>query len=192
VRLVFSGLAGLGLIALAGCSSISVNHSYDPGADFGELRTYAWIPVPDASGGDELTIKNVQYSVNKRLREKGFVPTSSAPDFLVAIHGGKEKKVDVQQWGYTYADRNYYLYDPYPMLGRYGYAAPRQIQYRQGVDVYEYELGTLVLDFVNPGNKELIWRGTATAVVSDPVSAAKIDQAVVKLLEGFPPPKSRP
>jgi hypothetical protein len=183
-NLIISGFLGAILI---GCSSISVNHSYDPAADFSRLKSFGWMAGLEAGRDDELTLKNIQYSVKKQLAGKGVAEDQGNPDFLIAIHGGREKKVDVQQWGYAYADRPYYG-SPYIGGRGYGYAAPpTRIDYRGGTDIYEYEVGTLILDFVDPGTKELIWRGTATAVVDDPVSPEKIDQAVSDLLENFPP-----
>jgi hypothetical protein len=183
-NLIVSGFLGA---ILVGCSSISVNHSYDPAADFSRLKSFGWMTGQEAGRDDELTLKNVRYSLRKQLAEKGVAEDEGSPDFLIAIHGGREKKVDVQQWGYAYADRVYYG-SPYVGGPGYRYAAPpTRIDYRRGTDVYEYEVGTLVLDFVAPDTKELIWRGTATAVVDDPVSPEKIDQAVSDLLENFPP-----
>jgi hypothetical protein len=58
-------------------------------------------------------------------------------------------------------------------------------------DVYEYDEGTLILDIVSTGTQELLWRGTAKAVMDwkdDPdTTAAKINEAVSKNLERFPP-----
>ena len=70
--------------------------------------------------------------------------TTVNPDFLIALHGGKQTKLDITDWGYSY--------------GRHG-------RFRGGPiisgDVYEYEEGTLILDFVDAQSKELIWRGKA-------------------------------
>ena len=59
--------------------------------------------------------------------------------------------------------------------------------------VYEYDEGTLILDIVNPQNKQLMWRGSATDEVnfkSNPEKdQSKINQAVQELLAHFPPKK---
>ena len=61
-----------------------------------------------------------------------------------------------------------------------------------GTYVYEYEEGTLILDIVHPGNKALMWRGSAEDEVhfkSTPEKAqTQLDEAVSKMLEHFPPP----
>ena len=186
MRTSFNALVSVLLGALVfGCSSISVNHSFDPAADFSRLETFGWMSSPEVSPAEDLELRNIRFALKQQLGAKGFTEDESAPDFLVAIHGGRERRVDVQQWGYGYADRAYF----YGRRGRWGSVAapPARIDYRRGTDTFEYDIGTLILDFVDPPTKQLIWRGVATAVVDDPVSPKKIDQAVAKLLENFPP-----
>lgn len=180
----------LGLF-VAGCSTISVSHSFDPDTEFTELKRFGWMSGPTVSSEDQLALKNIQHSLATQLAAKGIVEDQDNPDFLISIHGGKERKVDVQQWGYAYADRSYF-HRPFGAFGRgYGFVPPPgRIDYRSGTDTFEYEVGTLILDFINPKNKELIWRGIATAVVENPVRPERVDQAVSELLQGFPPDRN--
>lgn len=57
--------------------------------------------------------------------------------------------------------------------------------------VHEYEEGTLILDIVEPLNRDLLWRGSAEAKVDRQVSAQRkqkrIKKAVKKILSHFPP-----
>jgi hypothetical protein len=59
------------------------------------------------------------------------------------------------------------------------------------VIITEYEQGTLVLDIVERRSKKLVWRGTARAtLLENPTperSTARINEAVRKILAGFPP-----
>lgn len=59
------------------------------------------------------------------------------------------------------------------------------------MDIYEYEEGSLILDFVDPKTKNLIWRGSGKAQVDSamtPESRDKlINEAVAKILKNFPP-----
>ena len=36
-------LLAAALVALAGCSSVTVRRDYDPAADFSSLKTFAWL-----------------------------------------------------------------------------------------------------------------------------------------------------
>ncbi len=57
--------------------------------------------------------------------------------------------------------------------------------------VREYEEGSLILDVVDAKAKQLVWRGTAEAELSDNPSASdtrqRIDEAVGQVLSRFPP-----
>ena len=61
------------------------------------------------------------------------------------------------------------------------------------LDVYQYEEGTFILDFVDPESMELIWRGIAQGELrnySSPVKRyERIDEVVQKVLSNFPPAK---
>jgi hypothetical protein len=54
-----------------------------------------------------------------------------------------------------------------------------------------YEVGTLILDFVDADSRELIWRGSAEAVMDVSVGPEyrkkKINEAVGMVLTYFPP-----
>jgi len=41
-------------------------------------------------------------AVEANLKANGFTQNSSNPDFLIATHFGKESKVDITNWGYSY------------------------------------------------------------------------------------------
>lgn len=179
-----------------GCASISVNYDFDPQVDFSKIRTYNWIPAPEKARMDELTMKNITFQVNKQLQAKGFTMTTDNPDVLIAAHTAKEKKVDTQAWGYTYGSGGYYhgvwAGTRTPWGGpTWRTPGPYYENYRSGMETYEYEVGTLVLDFVNPKTKELVWRGSAVGIV-DPAAASKdLTEAVTKLLDHFPPAQKK-
>jgi hypothetical protein len=54
------------------------------------------------------------------------------------------------------------------------------------------QTGTLAVDFYDPAQKQLIWRGSATKTLNPPKDPDKrqknLDKAVAKLLKNFPPP----
>jgi Domain of unknown function (DUF4136) len=182
----------MGLVFAAGCAGLDVHYDFDREVDFALIQTYDWMSVPKKTQDNELTLKHMKSAVNKQLQAKGLTVTSNNPDVLIAMHGGKEKKVDVQEWGYAYRDRDYYNTGPYYP---YMYPTPypvdphgrENIEYRRGTDTYEYEVGTLIIDFVDAKKKELIWRGIATGVVDSNMTAEDIDRTVAKIMENYPP-----
>ena len=60
-----------------------------------------------------------------------------------------------------------------------------------GSKAREKREGTLVLDFIEPQSKSLIWRGTATSTINRNATPqdqqALIDKAVSQMLSHFPP-----
>jgi hypothetical protein len=171
-------LLSCGLMVFAiGCSSVyNVQFDYDTKVDFSKLRTYDWLPIPETVETDMLTIKRIKNAVDHQMGTKGFRRTANNPDFHIAIHVGSKEKVRVTNWGYGYAPyRNYWA-------GYWGTG---------GVDVYQYEEGSLILDFVDAQSNNLIWRGSVKAQIdrsTTPKSRDKlINEAVMKILKYFPP-----
>lgn len=179
-------------ILLAGCSTMEVSSDYDPAADFAGLKTFAWLPEPKARGGDpridhdSLLAKRIRATVAEELKAKGYsASTLDRADFALGYHVTVRSKTDVQ------VVNRYYEYGP-GWGGRYGYRYPDP--YRNATAntvVFEYDLGTLLIDIVLPGQRELIWRGSATDEVNfsagREAQQQKIKQAVHKILAGFPP-----
>jgi len=178
------------LLICTGCATFSVNYDFDPEADFTRLKTYIWSPVSEISPMNELTMKRIKIAVDKQLKTKGLTVTSSEnPDMLIALNTAREKRVDVQEWGYGYDDRDYSSDRWYPGGIPVTPEGRDHFEYRRGVDTYEYEVGTLVLDFVDAKKKELVWRGTASGVIDPGKTAEQINEVITKMLENFPPPK---
>ena len=171
----FWGLFLMGFVV--SCSTIyGVQYDYDKQADFESLKTYDWMTVPEKADIDSLNVERVKKAVNAELQAKGLMMTSNNPDFLIAEHLGKKDKVQVANWGYGYGPHGGY---------RGGYWGPR------GVSTYQYEEGSLILDFVDSKSKKMIWRGVAKAVVDNINTPEKneklINEAVQEILKDFPP-----
>jgi len=158
-------------VLFASCSGLSVKSDYDPGVDFAGLKTYDWMPVPEQIGISDLDLARLKKAVDTQLQAKGHSVSSEKPDFLVAVHFGVEDKVRVSNTGYGYH-----------YGGFYG---------SSGVRTYQYEEGTLILDFVNPESKNLMWRGSATGELKNLKTPEKreqeINKVVEKILKKFPP-----
>jgi len=154
---------------MVSCANIyGVQYDYDKEIDFNSLKTYDWMAVPRKASIDSLNVDRVKKAVNAELQAKGLKLTSNSPDFFIAEHLGTKDKIEVEDWGYGYSRR-----------GKYH------------TTHYQYEEGSLILDFVDPESKKLMWRGVAKAVVDNvntPEKAEKlIDQAVKQILKQYPP-----
>ena len=163
-----------GLLLFA-CSSVSTNYDYDLSYDFSKLRSYRWADIPSKADADPLVIQRVGAAVEAQLKAKGYAMAEGEPDFLVAAHVGHRSRIQVNDFGYGYG--------------------PHRAWYGGGVDVYQYEEGTLVVDIADARKHELVWRGTATAVI-DPGATPEerteqVNEAVAKMFEQFPPQKKK-
>ena len=179
---VLCSIVLVGAVLLAsGCSSISVKHDFDTQADFAAYRTYQWLEQPTTAVGDAraaqrmntLLDKRIRAAVDAQLAAKGMTLVGENPDALVVYHTGLDRKIEVQDWGYTYPR--------YPYGGWYG----------GQVDVYEYHEGTLIVDIIDNAKDQLVWRGTATKVIDETASPerreANLNEVIAKLFADYPP-----
>ena len=161
-------------VALSTCSPIRVTRDYDSETDFSQYRTFKWVQqdrdVP-ASRRPEYGLfeKRVRSAVNADLIAKGYRRIDTGrPDFLVAWYLGTQDKVNVERYGYRYGPR-----------GRW---------YGRNVQVHHYREGTLIVDFVDPDDKVLVWRGTAVGSMKYFTKGEReIESSVQRMLEEFPP-----
>ena len=77
-------LFGAGMI-LGGCAA-TINYSYDPVADFSTIKSYSWAKESFVSREDPLIEKNVRYSADQSLKDKGFTLTPDRPDFVISMN----------------------------------------------------------------------------------------------------------
>ncbi len=178
-------LAAITVLAGLACSTISVTSDYDRSVNFEGLQTYDWLPEPQQKqhspqAENTLVKSRVRHAVERELDKKGYRKVSEAPDFYLAYHTAVQRKVEVQR--VPVASRR--------GTGRRGGRGGWGGAY---TDVHEYDEGTLILDVVGAGKQELMWRGTARAVMNwkdDPETKTEtINEAVGKILELFPPEK---
>lgn len=170
-------LSLLALLVLISCASLKVGHDYDPDVNFDALKTYDWIPMDENPGVSEMTVKRIMHSVNNELTAKGLALSQDNPDFMVGMQ----------------------------VSGKTSYAGSTGLGTSVGIPVgrmyvrvgggrstaREKREGTLLLDFIDPQSKSLIWRGTATSTINPKAAPqgqqALIDKAVAKMLSQFPP-----
>ncbi len=159
------------LVIFTGCSTNATKDDYETKADFTNLNTFDWFAVPQKAQLNEQVVKDAKDAVNRELAAKGMRKVSENPGFLIALH--IRKQVKKENWNFSDV--------------RYGSYRTRLPQV--------YEEGTMVLDFVDPETKELLWRGSRTAAIKPVLTPEKrkrmINEAVSTILDKFPPKKSR-
>jgi len=169
----------MGLLVIpAGCTRTKVNFDYDKSKDFSAFKTFDFMPVPEKVAAHSRALEPIRMAVTRELEAKGFTGTSENPDLLIAVHTSVEDTVRVSDWGYHLAPWGMYH-------GGEGFGPGDRI------DVYQHSEGTLVLDFINASDQELIWRGSAQRGLPDRQNPGNINkvinQTVSKILKHFPP-----
>ena len=162
-------------------------------AEFGELRTYAWItdqPLFTSNAAspevvNPLNEQRIRTAVEEQLGNKGYQKVSiDQADFVVAFTLGARERVRVQQYyndfGYNYSGYHH----GFSRFGRFGRGYNG---FGPSVSVRTFTEGTLVVDIFENTEKEAIWHGSATKRLSrDNGTRQLIDEAVTTLLAEFP------
>ncbi len=206
IRLALSSFA---VLTLAACASLQVRTDFDPQASFAQLRTYNWSNQTADAGQDPavnstLVERRIRHAVDSTLGRMGYQRvTTDTADFRVAYRIVTERKTTVDR-GYGYGSYGYGSYYGGGFLGHghfghgfFGRGHFRRSHFGLGYGPYygssrvrEYVQAKLVLDVVDAGTNELIWRGWATKSLEDNPTPEAIHKyvkaAVEKILEKFP------
>jgi len=180
--------AGILAVALSGCGSgISVTSDWDPGVDFTTFHTF--YVLDEASGGsgiDQLTHNRIKASIGSHLQAKGMRPVDSEKDADVGVgwqlttdERSSFQTVNTGWGGYGWGRGGWYG------GSSMGMSTSRTTETR-------YEVGQLVIALFDEEKQEMIFTATGSKTLSggnpSPEEAQKrIDEAVAKILEDFPP-----
>ncbi len=165
------------ILATLGCSSLKVNQDWDRSANFSQYKTYAWQDsgetVRDVS---PLIHERVVAAIDQQMSAKGFQKTESNPDVYVTYMSDDDEqlRIDTKHFGYRMGSAWYWG-------GGRGTSTST---------VRSYTKGTLVLDMWDARAKQLIWRATASDIVSEnpEKNTTKVNKAVARMFAKFPPP----
>ena len=136
----------------------------DPGAPFATYKTYAW--TPGTASAISLTEQRIHDGVNAQLQSKGMTQVDSNPNVFVATHVTTHTVPQVIADGF----------------GPWGFGPGM-------ATVQTYTEGSLIVDLYDATTRKMVWRGVATAAVSDKAekNAVKIDKGLMKMFERYPP-----
>jgi hypothetical protein len=157
---------GMSLLLVVGCSSMSINHDFDPAIDFTKYGSYAWGDGP-ASASDQ-TDHVIRSAVDSEMAAKGiFKSTGGQPDLLIAYYGSLQDRYDVTTRGYAY-------WRGYPVA--------------KEASTSRFTVGSLVIDIVDARANQLVWQGWASDAADDAGRNEDLArEAVSKILADFPP-----
>lgn len=165
---------------LSSCSGVTVGQDYEQGYNFSSLKTFAWKPGDYGVVGNDLVDARIRKAVEKQLSAKSYQLTlTERPDFFVSYEMTVEQKVTSSGSSGSLS------------LGRSSYGRYGGVGISTGTQVHSFDQGTLIIDFTQPVEDKLIWRGISTQSVDVHAGPDKstviINETVEKMLSQFPP-----
>lgn len=170
----------LALAVLISCATLSVSYDYDKNADFNQYKTYAFDEQVDQLKVNQLDKNRVIGAIANEMNARGY-SKSGTPDLLVGIHTRVE-----QEESATATTTGTGVYGgPW----RYGFGAGFTTT---NVDIEKYNVGTLFINLIDNGSKEIVWQGRGTKTLAENVSPEKkeerINAAVAAIFKKYPVP----
>lgn len=171
------------LTLLAACATgPSVRTDFDPEADFGRYRSYAFYqPIAmEASGYSTFITDRIKANVRREMDARGYTYDETSPDLRVNFQGIVEERTDV--YSTPMVDYQYY----YNYRARSYVAVP--FWYDQA-RVSRYAEGTLSVDLVDAARNRLVWTGDAIGRVTQRTPqerAAQVDRSITEIFLRYP------
>ena len=169
---VFELEFALGLMLLA-CGSMlaqDVKYNFMPGTDFSKYHTYKWVNIPENVHPNQIVEQEIKQAIDAQLATKGLTKTDADN---ADMYVGYQCSVDQERQWSGFGMRG--------IGGGMGSVSSSTIQN-----------GTLAVDFFDPANKQLIWRGQAAQTLNPSGNQQKdmqrLNKAMAKLLKNYPPP----
>lgn len=170
-------------IGLAGCQSFNVRTDWDPGVPFGELQRFFWVEPPEVEGANPfadntLLRKRLRHGIEAELGKRGFQATEARgeADFLVTYSVILEERLSVNRYSATsgiYRSRYY------------GFGSIHST-----ASIRNYQESTLIIDFLDATNDDLIWRGWGTGIVRTrdrDRDQKRLAKGIEAILQKYPP-----
>ena len=159
------------LIAAAAWASISTD--YDHNVNFANFKTYSWGKVETANS---IWDQRVKSAVDGQLAAKGWTLVPSGGDVVICAFGKTHPEKTLNTFYDGFGGGGW----RWRGFGGFGTST---------TTVDTYNVGTLVVDMLDPNTKSLIWRGSSSDTLSSnpEKNTKKLDSDVHKMFEHFPP-----
>jgi hypothetical protein len=168
--------AGIALMCATGAFAQQVKTDYDHKANFSQYRTFSFEKIQTP---DPLWVDRIKAAISNSLTVKGWMQVASGGDAAVVA-------IDIDKPHQTLNT----FYDGFG--GGWGWRWGGGLgQTTTTVDTYE--VGTLVVDLFDAKTKQLLWRGSSSATLSNKAdkNTKELDKGVQKMFEHFPPPEKK-
>jgi hypothetical protein len=175
------------LTLFLGCRTFDVHSDWDREREFDDVKRFSFmepaaIPFSDPFADNTLLRKRVRGAIERTLIERGFsfVDEASEADLLVTYHVTLEERLRVDGVSSTSG------------LGYYD--RPLGVGVAQtNASVRPYQESTLIIDFLDPSSRDLVWRGWGTGLLgtrSRDRSPERLEKGLTAILERYPPARA--
>lgn len=166
-------------ILLSACSSLSVSYDYDKNVDFNQYKTYAFDEHVEQLQINQIDKNRLIRAIENEMNARQYTKSDS-PDLLVGI-----RTRVVQEESATATTTGTGMYGPW----RYGFGGGFTTT---NVDINKYNVGTLFINVIDNGSKQIIWQGRGTKTLAENVppekKEARINDAVTSIFNKYPIP----
>ncbi|MEO6384177.1 MAG: DUF4136 domain-containing protein [Thermomonas sp.] len=178
----WAGLVALFVLLAACAAGPRIRTDFDPEADFGRYRTYAFYqPIAmEASGYSTFITDRIKTNVRREMEARGYTYDETSPDLRVNFQGIVEERTDV--YSTPQVDYQYY----YSYRARSYVAVP--VWYDQA-HVSRYTQGTLSVDLVEAARNRMVWTGDAIGRVTQRTPqerAEQVDRSIMEIFLRYP------
>ena len=147
--------------------------------DFSSISTFMWQDSPQSvslAQAEPFLHSHIVNAIEYQLTSAGLTEVQADPDILVTYYGSTETEVQLRSNSFGYGWGGY----GGGGWGYYGYGGGGLTS--TTTDVVEYQVGTLVIDIIDPARNELIWRGTSSDIrIND--NPEKLQKSITKAIE---------
>lgn len=161
-------------MGLSSCSSVKVATDYDETVNFDQYDTFAFFkPGIDKAEISDLDKKRILRAIERELINEGLTKSEN-PDLLVSIFTKTQENINIYTRNYGYG----YGWGWHPWYWGSGYNT-----------INSTTEGTLYIDLIDAGEKELVWQGMGSAALTldRENKIERINEIVDEILEKYPP-----
>jgi hypothetical protein len=156
---------------------VTIDYAHD--FDFKAVKTFQYIDTKDSNIKNQLMADRITTMFKKELAEGGLKEVTENPDIYVTYHATSKENTSYNTTSMGYGGYGGYGggwggYGRYGGMGGMGSSTTYATTYTEG---------TLIFDAYEPGDKQLVWRGTGTVTVkAKPEKQIKqVDKILTKL-----------
>jgi hypothetical protein len=173
------------VLVMTSCSSVRVAADFDKEADFKSYKTFAFFKTGiDKAEISDLDKRRILRAIEAELLAKGFTKSEN-PDLLVSIFTKSQQRVDVYNNAWGWGGWGWGGWGPWGG----GFGPGWGWGWNNQPMVSTQSEGVLYIDLIDMKNKELIWQGMGTGVISQNMEKKeeRIKEFVMKIMEKYPP-----